>query len=295
MFVEVILPNSQGVIRFGDLAGSERNYETQQHSRAHHAEGGDINASLMALKDCIRLRRQQLVNTDSKKIIRVPYRESKLTLYLKSCFNTTPCSLIATVSPAPTDVDHTINTLVHMTTMRATTPVGANVSASGVPRRAFKAKSTTVQSNISKTNAQEWNVLNRWDHVQVDDDIWQLEGADGEALVWLSRHRQENSHDVSRWSAQQVQSFLALQDIQGIRIPSTMTGAQLMRMGLRRLEALGGENGRALHEALQHENAKSQNHAAESRQDTRRIFDLALGPAVSAAPVSEEAVADEGK
>jgi len=230
---------------------------------------------------------QQLVNSDQKKTIRVPYRESKLTLYLKSAFNTTPCSLIATVSPAPTDVDHTINTLVHMTTMRAT-PFGENVSASGVPRSAFKAKSTTVESRISKTNAQEWNVLNRWDHVQVDDDIWQLDGADGEALVWLRRHRQENNHDVSRWSAQQVQAWLASQDILGAKIPSTMTGAQLMRMGLRRLEALGGEDGRRLHEALQHEKHLSQNQAAESRQDTRRIFDLALGPQLSANRASEE-------
>ena len=100
------------------------------HSRDRHAEGGDINASLMALKDCIRLRRQQQVNANPKKQIRVPYRDSKLTLYLKKCFNTTPCALIATVSPASTDVDHTVNTLVHMTTMRGNS-LKASVSASG--------------------------------------------------------------------------------------------------------------------------------------------------------------------
>merc|ERR1711865_175781 len=105
-----------------------------------------------------------------------------------------------------------------------------------------------------------------------------------------------NAHDVCRWTAEQVQSWLASQDIHEAKIPSTMTGAQLMRMGLRRLEALGGESGRALHEALQQETAKSKNHAAESRQDTRRIFDLALGPQpVSASPVYQEGAVEEIK
>merc|ERR1711975_102718 len=90
-------------------------------------------------------------------------------------------------------------------------------------RSVFKAQSSTVKSSISKTNVQEWNVLNRWDHVQADEDIWQLEGADAEALVWLSRHRRENSHDVSRWSAEQVQSWLVSQGMEGARIPSSMT------------------------------------------------------------------------
>merc|ERR1712039_976199 len=159
---------------------------------------------------------------------------------------------------------------------------GANRSFSGVPRAAYKAKSTTVQSSISKTNVREWNVLNRWDHVQVDDDIRQLDGADCEAMVWLSKHRQENEHDVSKWSAEQVQKWMVTKSLEDCKIPSTMTGAQLLRLGLRRLEALGGANGRALHEALKQEMAASHNCQEEARKETRRIFDLALGPQVVA-------------
>lgn len=283
MFVEVVLPDSSATtIRIGDLAGSERNYESLFHSKARHAEGGDINASLMALKDCIRLRRQQLLEPSAAKQIRVPYRSSKLTLYLKDCFINMPCALVATVSPAPTDVDHTINTLVHMNTMRSGPGSGQNpqqAQGQAGKRCVFKAKSTTVQSRISKTNMEEWNVLNRWDHVKADDDIYQLEGADAEALVWITRQRQDLScHDVQRWSSEQVQQWLADKGLQDAGIPSSMTGAQLVRLGLRRLQALGGEQGVAVLEALRCELDMARKQKAEAHQDTRKIYGLALGP-----------------
>eukprot|EP00441_Pelagodinium_beii_P027976 CAMPEP_0197658810 /NCGR_PEP_ID=MMETSP1338-20131121/45455_1 /TAXON_ID=43686 ORGANISM="Pelagodinium beii, Strain RCC1491" /NCGR_SAMPLE_ID=MMETSP1338 /ASSEMBLY_ACC=CAM_ASM_000754 /LENGTH=626 /DNA_ID=CAMNT_0043235465 /DNA_START=34 /DNA_END=1914 /DNA_ORIENTATION=+ len=278
MFVEVILPGVHGtVIRIGDLAGSERNYESHYHSRAHHAEGGDINASLMALKDCIRLRRQQLMEINAKKQVRVPYRSSKLTLYLKDCFTSTPCALISTVSPSATDVDHTINTLVHVNTMRSGPgPEGSDKLEAG-RRCVFKAKTTTVQSKASKANVQEWNILNRWDNVQADEDIYQLEGADAEALVWITRHRADDCHDVKRWTACQVQKWLSEHDLEDAGIPSSMTGAQLLRLGARRIHALCGERGSDLLAALQHESDLCRQQKAEAQQDTRRIYGLALG------------------
>lgn len=45
---------SLGRLALVDLAGSERNYETLKMSAAQHKESGDINTSLMALKDCFR-------------------------------------------------------------------------------------------------------------------------------------------------------------------------------------------------------------------------------------------------
>lgn len=49
---DVIVP--LGRLALVDLAGSERNYETLKMSAAQHKESGDINTSLMALKDCFR-------------------------------------------------------------------------------------------------------------------------------------------------------------------------------------------------------------------------------------------------
>lgn len=289
MFFEVQLPGEKGgLVRIGDLAGSERNYEVQYHSRARHTEGGDINASLMVLKDCIRLRRQQLVDPYAPKTLRVPYRDSKLTLYLKDCFIDTPCALIATISPTPTDVDHTTNTLVHVATMRSVP--GSADQGLGARQSVFKAKSTTVQSRSSKDNVQDWNVLNRWDHVQADDDIYQLEGADAEALVWILRHRSSDKHDVRRWTPIQVQSWLRSLELQNVPIPSTMTGAQVCRLGLRRLESLAGpELGQQVFAALQLESQRSKVHLAEQRRSTRQIFDFALGPRASSQAATVEA------
>jgi len=284
MFVEVILPGAaQTTIRIGDLAGSERNYEVQYHSKARHVEGGDINASLMALKDCIRLRRQQLLELNVAKQVRVPYRSSKLTLYLKECFTTMPCSLIATTSPASADVDHTINTLVHMTTMRGIPGKDAPVDAGR--RAVFRASKSTVESRISKDNTAEWNVLNRWDHVKADEDIYNLDGADGEALVWLQRHSVKNSHEVQKWSAAEVQAWLEENDLREANIPSTMTGSQLCRLGAKRLESIGGTQGHLVVAALQRELELSKDHSAGFRKDTQRIFRFGAGPP-NCAPVA---------
>ena len=43
-----------GRLALVDLAGSERNYETSRMRASQHKESGDINTSLMALKDCFR-------------------------------------------------------------------------------------------------------------------------------------------------------------------------------------------------------------------------------------------------
>ena len=88
-----------------DLAGSERGSDTQSNNRQRRMEGAEINKSLLALKECIRA-------IDSKEI-HVPYRASKLTLVLKDSFirTDTRTVMIATVSPAASSADHTINTL----------------------------------------------------------------------------------------------------------------------------------------------------------------------------------------
>ena len=72
-------------------------------------------------------------NLTAEKAAHVPYRRSKLVHYLRTCF-TDPkhrTVVLGTLSGAPMDVDHSRNTLMHITLMRApdlTLTVGAHKS-----------------------------------------------------------------------------------------------------------------------------------------------------------------------
>lgn len=94
-----------GKLSLIDLAGSERGADTKSHNQQRRLEGAEINKSLLALKECIRA-----LDSDRG---HVPYRGSKLTLVLKDSFtkDTAKTVMIATVSPAASSADHTLNTL----------------------------------------------------------------------------------------------------------------------------------------------------------------------------------------
>jgi hypothetical protein len=125
---------SAGHLLLVDLAGSERNYETIQMTAAQHRESAFINSSLMALKDCFRayhaaragkrtVQRQParcLSTKHDRSVARPPYRASLLTRVLKQCFVPSERQLtviVATVSPSPTDTQHSINTIEHVLLM----------------------------------------------------------------------------------------------------------------------------------------------------------------------------------
>jgi hypothetical protein len=95
----------RGKLSLVDLAGSERGADTKSHDRQRQTESSEINKSLLALKECIRA-----LDAGSS---HVPYRGSKLTLVLKDCFTSSRAwtTMIATVSPASSSIDHTLNTL----------------------------------------------------------------------------------------------------------------------------------------------------------------------------------------
>lgn len=106
-----------GKITLVDLAGSERKYETTSMSAKDHRESAEINVALMALKDCIRA-----YNGAHKKkgSIAASYRRSMLTRVLKECFTGDAhhkITIIACVSPTTCDMNHTLNTLNHVTMM----------------------------------------------------------------------------------------------------------------------------------------------------------------------------------
>lgn len=94
-----------GRLCFIDLAGSERGSDTASSTRQTRLEGAEINKSLLALKECIRAMDQRKDHT--------PFRGSKLTQVLKASFTGKNCStvMIANISPASSNVEHTLNTL----------------------------------------------------------------------------------------------------------------------------------------------------------------------------------------
>ena len=98
----------EGVLTLVDLAGSEHRIDSMYHSADRRKEGAVINASLMALKECIRAKA-------AGKNASHQYRKSKLTMALKASFlaPTARTLVIATVSPASKDTEHSLNTLRH--------------------------------------------------------------------------------------------------------------------------------------------------------------------------------------
>ena len=103
--------NTHGVFTMVDLAGTERGKDSMWHDEKLQRETAEINTSLMALKDCVRERARGAKH--------IPFRGSKLTQLLKSCFvSAQACTVvIATVSPSSGDTEHTLCTLQHSSVM----------------------------------------------------------------------------------------------------------------------------------------------------------------------------------
>lgn len=80
------------------------------HGKERRKETSHINASLMALKECIRAK--AMGTSQSHQHV---FRKSKLTMALKNSFNLPHARtiVIATVSPASKDTEHSLNTLRH--------------------------------------------------------------------------------------------------------------------------------------------------------------------------------------
>ena len=96
----------QGQLTLVDCAGSERNNDSMHHDAQARKESAEINSSLYALRECIRLRRRQAEEArqpNGGKHVHVPYRSSQLTRVLMECFTTADASVavIATVLSPP--------------------------------------------------------------------------------------------------------------------------------------------------------------------------------------------------
>jgi hypothetical protein len=100
-----------GKLSLIDLAGSERGADNEDTDAATRKEGRDINTSLLALKEVIRALQSGH---------HAPFRQSKLTQVLEESLKGQQCRtvVIACVSGAEHDTQHTVNTLRYAQDLR---------------------------------------------------------------------------------------------------------------------------------------------------------------------------------
>jgi len=177
-----LFPKKNGKITLVDLAGSERNYETVKMSAQQHKESADINFALMALKDCFRayyMHMQQgeqkssfpspananIVLAESKNDTfskqRIPYRSSILTKVLKNCFVQSASThhrttIIATISPTPFDLQHSLNTLDHVVLMSPKLHKLVHTVTAEIPMSAGMALSSTPVVSWTPAQVNAW-------------------------------------------------------------------------------------------------------------------------------------------
>nr|XP_022309325.1 kinesin-like protein KIF23 isoform X1 [Crassostrea virginica] len=91
-----------------DLAGSERTHRTK-NAGDRLKEAGNINQSLMALRNCMEILRDNQKNSSNKM---VPYRDSKLTHLFKNYFDGEgKVRMIVCVNPKGDEFDETIHVM----------------------------------------------------------------------------------------------------------------------------------------------------------------------------------------
>ena len=112
----------------GHAAGSQHGLEkglTKEEGAAHvdhaHQKQGTTTrvAPVYYAKSATAKKPKNVISTGSR-FTKAPYRATLLTRLLRECFlvgSSHKTSIIATVSPTPTDIEHTINTLEHVTMM----------------------------------------------------------------------------------------------------------------------------------------------------------------------------------
>jgi len=200
-----------GKLMLVDLAGSERNYETLKMTAQMHRESADINFSLMALKDCFRAYHSNLTGNkymqrtasrcnnpiNDKVIARAPYRSSLLTRILRECFildaslNLHRTLLIATLSPSPDDVTHSINTLDHVSLM---SPI-------------FQSLTTSIIVEVPLLGAPLSSApIHTWTHDQLN--VW-LASADGGRFSALALPPNIDGAKLMEFDTEDLSSFFA--------------------------------------------------------------------------------------
>lgn len=103
VFLSFIMNGKLNYITIIDLAGSERASDSIYQNKSLYRENKEINTSLLCLKECF-------VSLKHRK--RIPYRSTKLTMFLKdSFFGKSKTFIIFNISPYDKHLSYTFNTL----------------------------------------------------------------------------------------------------------------------------------------------------------------------------------------
>eukprot|EP00467_Chlorarachnion_reptans_P001137 CAMPEP_0114509240 /NCGR_PEP_ID=MMETSP0109-20121206/13090_1 /TAXON_ID=29199 /ORGANISM="Chlorarachnion reptans, Strain CCCM449" /LENGTH=906 /DNA_ID=CAMNT_0001688351 /DNA_START=81 /DNA_END=2801 /DNA_ORIENTATION=+ len=117
--VELKRNKVQGIFQIIDLAGSERARDVGKVSKERQREGAEINKSLLALKECIRIMGKNQKKKSGSKKEHVSFRSSVLTRLLKSSLKgNTKTIMVACVAPTKKSMEPTMNTLRYATQLK---------------------------------------------------------------------------------------------------------------------------------------------------------------------------------
>lgn len=223
MRLTVTLANgSTGRLTLVDCAGSERKEDNTHHDEKQRKETAEINASLYALKECVRFRRLKFSGSGSSSV-HVPYRNSPLTRVLAECFvrDDAGLAVIGTMSPASIDTEHSLATL------KTINAIGGNDDNEG-----YEEKREDVAATL-RIDAKTGKVTEEAAERRIAPVKWSHE-------------------DVVDWISTAAKGAFNTK----VNVPSTLTGSQFVRMSALVLKGMcGGDEALAtrLHKCLRAE------------------------------------------
>ena len=165
---------SRGVLTLIDCAGSERKHDSMYHSSERQKETAEINASLYALKECIRAR--------ATSATRIPFRSSNLTRLLKESFERDGSRLcvIACVAPNATDTEHTMETLKTVASIVGVDDQIKEEKAHSVTAQVSRGPVAVPPSKWTHQQLRKFLAHKELNHIQL------LDKHDGKALMKMS-------------------------------------------------------------------------------------------------------------
>ncbi len=180
---------------------------------SHSAE---INCSLMSLKDCFRAYHQALAQQMEGLIsggngktgnVHIPFRSSPLTRVLKACFQVPSMdhgspspqltAIVATISPSPIDIQHTLNSLDHVVPM---SPRLSNLVLSNRSRSYELAKQYILRQECNPTITSSPSSITQY---PVTEDTVEVPLLDKQAVA------SHSDLPVEMWTHEQLVAWMA--------------------------------------------------------------------------------------